>query len=273
MQLPGVYETKKKDGTIYYRASLTFRGKHISLGSYAQPETAAQAYREGQQLLTTPKLTISAYPSSSALSFAKWVSLVNFRDSGMYIKNPIEIRSNYFFYYLSPSQILKFDIDDLFYYSSHKIMVRQGHLFVSDYGMQVNMLSRYGIKSHAVKGRDYRHLNGDELDFRYENLEIINPYYGVYRIGLPGNYRYKARIHLHSNYVIGTFEQEIHAAIAYNKAIDVLRAQGITRNFTENYIENLSGKVYAEIYSSIALPERILRFHEKGTAAIPAKEP
>lgn len=263
MELPGVYETKKKDGTTYFRASLTFRGKHISLGSFSLPEPAAQAYLEGQQLLSSPKLTIGAYPPSSALSFEKWVSLVNYRDSGIYIKNPIEIRKGYFFYYLSSSRILKFDIDDLFYYTSHKIMARQGHLFVSDYGMQVNLLSRYGIKSHAVKGRDYRHLNGDELDFRYENLEIINPYYGVLRIGSPGSYRYKARIHLRSNYVIGTFEDEIHAAIAYNKAIDVLRAQGIERNFTENYIENLSGKVYAEIYSSIELPERILHFQKK----------
>lgn len=260
MQLPGVYETKKKDGTVYYRASLTFQNKHISLGSYEQAEMAAQAYQEGQLLLATPKLTISAYPSYSSLSFAKWVSLVNFRDTGMYIKNPIEIKNSCFFYYLSPSQVLKFDKEDLFYYSSHKIMARQGHLFVSDYGMQINLLSRYGIKSYAVKGRDYRHLNGDELDFRYENLEIINPYYGVFRTGRPGNYRYKARIHLRSNYVIGTFDDEIHAAIAYNKAIDTLRAQGIVRNFTENYIENLSGKLYAEIYSSIKLPERILHF-------------
>lgn len=263
MQQPGVYEAKKKDGTIYYRASLTYKNKHISLGSYEKPELAAQAYQEGQLLLASPKLTIHAYPSSSSLSFEKWVSLVNYRDSGIYIKNPIEIRSNYFFYYLSPSHVLKFDKDDLFYYSSHKIMMRQGHLFVSDYGMQISVLSRYGIKSYAVRDRDYRHLNGDELDFRYENLEIINPYYGVFRIGKPGNYRYKVRIHLRSNYVIGTFEQEVHAAIAYNKAVDTLRAQGIERNFPENYIDNLSGKLYAEIYSSIQLPERILHFRKE----------
>ena len=33
-QLPGVYQAKKKNGTIYYRSSLTYRAKHISLGSY-----------------------------------------------------------------------------------------------------------------------------------------------------------------------------------------------------------------------------------------------
>ncbi len=263
MSLAGVFLNQKKDGSTYYRASLTFKGKHISLGSFSSPELAHQAYQIGKLLLVSRDMNIEAYQSSCALPFEKWVSLINFRDSGMYLKNPIEIRSNYFLYYLSPTEVLKFDIDDLFYYSSHKIMARQGHLFVSDYGMQVNIFSRYGIKSYAVNGRDYRHINGDELDFRYENLEIINPYYGVFRIGKPDHYQYKARIHVRSNYVIGTFDDEIHAAIAYNKAVDTLRTQGIDRNFAENYIENLSGKTYAEIYSSIVMPERIQHFTEK----------
>ena len=30
----GIFRAVKKDGTVYYRASLTYRGKHISLGSY-----------------------------------------------------------------------------------------------------------------------------------------------------------------------------------------------------------------------------------------------
>ena len=32
--LPGVYEAYKKDHSLYYRSSITCRGKHISLGSY-----------------------------------------------------------------------------------------------------------------------------------------------------------------------------------------------------------------------------------------------
>ena len=32
--LPGVYKTNKKDGTLYYRASINYKGKHISLGSF-----------------------------------------------------------------------------------------------------------------------------------------------------------------------------------------------------------------------------------------------
>ena len=32
--LPGVYQAKKKDDTIYFRSSITYSGKHISLGSF-----------------------------------------------------------------------------------------------------------------------------------------------------------------------------------------------------------------------------------------------
>ena len=32
-KLPGVYETTKKDGSIYYRSSITYHQKHISLAT------------------------------------------------------------------------------------------------------------------------------------------------------------------------------------------------------------------------------------------------
>ena len=55
--LPGVYTATKKDGTTYYRASLTYRNKHISLGSYETAVTANMAYLEGLELLTNNALT------------------------------------------------------------------------------------------------------------------------------------------------------------------------------------------------------------------------
>ena len=84
--------------------------------------------------------------------------LINFRDNGIYFGTPIYARPKFFYYYLSPVDVLKFDIDDLFYYSSRKIMKRGEHLFVADYGMQVNILNRYGIRSFAVAGKDYLFL-------------------------------------------------------------------------------------------------------------------
>ena len=156
--------------------------------------------------------------------------------------------------------ILKFDIDDLFYYSSHKIMVRGRHFFVSDYGMQVNILNRYGIKNYAVTDRDYRFVNGDDLDFRYNNIEIFNVYHGVTRKNTKKGIRYVAKIHIRGNYTIGTYESDIEAAIAYNKAIDLLKKAGVNKNFSVNYLENLSPSAYADIYSRLHISSKITNY-------------
>ena len=116
-QYPGVYPSFKKDKTPYFRASLTFRGKHISLGSYTTPEAAHRAYLEGQSLITNQNCTLSDYAENAFLPFEKWVILLNFRDNRIYIVTPIYVRATYFQYYFSPKEYLIFDIDDLFYYS------------------------------------------------------------------------------------------------------------------------------------------------------------
>lgn len=258
--LPGVFTASKKDGTVYYRASITHRKKHISLGSYETAVLAYGAYLEGSSLLTDISLNLSAYSSLRILPFSKWVSLINYRDNGIYFSTPIYMRKKYFEYYLSPDMILKFDIDDLFYYSSHKIMMRGRHFFVSDYGMQVNIMNRYGIKNYAVLGRDYRFVNGDDMDFRYENIDILNTYHGVVRKITKEGVRYTARIHINGNYTIGTYDSDIEAAIAYNKAIDLLKKAGVTRNFSPNYLENLSPSAYADIYSKLHISPKITNY-------------
>ena len=47
----GVYKTQKKDGTPSYRASFTYKGKHISLGSYSTSAMACGAYLEATEVL------------------------------------------------------------------------------------------------------------------------------------------------------------------------------------------------------------------------------
>ena len=162
-----------------------------------------------------------------------------------------------FYYHMSPSKTLKFDLDDLFYFSSHKIMCRGNHYFVSDYGMQVNLASRFGIKNYAVEGRDYRFLNGDPTDFRRENLEIINRYQGVRKAIKNGQPEFTARIHVRGNILIGRYATEEEAAIAYNKAIDILKRNGYTREFTPNYIEGMSPSRYADLYTEVQISKRI----------------
>ena len=44
-KLTGVYETTKKDGSVYYRSCVTYKGGHISLGSHVNAESAHLAYR------------------------------------------------------------------------------------------------------------------------------------------------------------------------------------------------------------------------------------
>lgn len=255
-RLPGVYIATRKDKTIYYRSSLTFKRKHISLGSFDSMEKAHLAYQEGISVLHS-NITIAEYRTNQLLPFDKWVALINFRDNGFFFSAPIYTRQNYFIYYLEPHLPLLFDIDDLFYYSSHKIMRRNGHLFVSDYGMQYNILNRYGIKNYSVVNRDYRFVNGNSHDFRYENIEIQNQYHGITQLQTPEGILYKVKIHVRSYYQVGTYTDEIHAAIAYNKAADILRHNGIIKNHTLNFIEGITNREYADIYSELKVSPKL----------------
>lgn len=259
--LPGVYIAYKTNGTPYFRSNITYRNKHISLGSYPDEQQAHQAYSEAFEILNTSTVTLDTlHTSYPTLLFEKKICLLNFRDNQIYFKNPIYLKNNYFLYFLSPQLELKFDADDLFYYSSHKIMRRNGHLFVSDYGMQVNILSRYGIKNFAVAGKDYLFVNGDPTDFRYSNIQVINKYYGVTRITEKNQTAYKAKINIVGSHVLGVYPTEELAAIAYNKAVDLAQNHGITKNYASNYIVELSPKKYAEIYTDIELSPKYLSY-------------
>ena len=194
----GVYEDKLKNGKKNFRASLTYQRKHISLGSYKTFKQAEAAYRYATDLLKSDR-DILSYPDKCPLLFEKYVSIVNLRDNGIYFPNPIYLEKRVFRYYLSPDRALLFDMDDLFYFSSHKIMERGGRFFISEYGMQTGLRERFGIMSFAVAGRDFLFINGDPLDHRRENIEIINRYRGVRKKETLTKTSYKAVIHLRSD--------------------------------------------------------------------------
>jgi hypothetical protein len=256
--LPGVYQATKKDGTIYYRTSITYKNKHISLGSYNTPEESHNAYLEANTITKDSSITLDFYNHKDhILSFDKWVVLINFRDSGFYFKNPIYLKDRYFLYYLNHKEVLKFDVDDLFYYSNHKIMKRGNHLFVADYGMQVSILSRYGIHSFSVAGVDYHFANGDNTDYRYGNVKIINRYMGVRKELTNGLYQYITKIHIIGDFIVGRYPTEIEAAVAYNKAVNFLKENGISKNFATNYIEELDEIAYASMYNRIRISKNL----------------
>lgn len=254
----GVYVDYKKNGKPNYRASITLSGKHISIGSYDTYEDANAAYEEALTVTNNPDILISDYSADYRLLFSKFVVLINLRDNKIYFSVPIYVGKREFKYCLSPFEILTFDIDDLFYFSNKTIMKRGSHYFVSDYGMQVSVRERLGIMSFAVPGRDYIFINGDHYDFRRENIEIINRYRGVRRIPHKMSYKYKAVIHVKSNYVVGIYSSEKEAAIAYNKAADILIKNGVNKEFEMNYIDNISNKEYADIYSRLKISDKLM---------------
>lgn len=257
-KLDGVFLSTKKDGSISYRSSITYKRKHISLGSFSTAEAAHLAYLEADRLLhSINPPQPDNHTEDCALPFLKWVVLLNFRDNNMYFSTPIYVRRHFFYYYYTQELVLKFDIDDLFYYASHKIMKRGGHYFVADFGMQVNILNRYGIKNYAVCGRDYIFKNGDSTDFRRENLIIHNKYHGVVMQKTPTGCLYRARIHINGYYIIGTYETMEEAAIAYNKAIDILKKNGCKKNYAPNYVETITAGAYADIYTRLPVSPKI----------------
>lgn len=258
----GVYIAQKKNGEIYYRASFTYKNKHISLGSFEDEKSAHRAYECANSLVQSDA-GIDDYIDGFPISFEKYVVIVNFRDNNIYLSNPIYVRKRYFSYYLSQYEEMKFSIDDLFFFMSHKILRRGAHLYVNDYGMQFSLRQRYGIKNYAVENKDFRFFNDDPLDYRYENIEVVNKYQGVDNCIHRGKNAFKARIHVNGDIVIGYYDDAIKAAIAYNKAVDILKKNGSTRNYAVNYIDNISGKIYADIYSGIEINDNIYNALDK----------
>lgn len=259
----GVYPAQKKDGTPYWRASVTHKGKHISLGSFDDETAAERAYQEACVVLrggadkALPE--ISDYRESTcAMPFSKWVALINFRDNGIWCRGPIYLRKGYFEYYLSATEDYRFGPDDLFYYTHHTIQKRGGHLFVADYGMQVSVLSRYGVRPYSVPGRDHYFKNGDDHDYRPGNLVVVNRYMGVQQESRRKNF--VARINMGSGktIVVGHYDTEDEAAIAYNKAVDVLKAAGSDRAYEKNYLDDVSPAKYIVLYNNIKIREGAL---------------
>lgn len=286
----GVYKAVRKDGTLYYRASFTYKNKHISLGSFDDEESAHRAYLEAGYIVarepgeivhqahreagsmgdgarsfsdgTGMAPAIEDYDKNSVLSFDKWVVLINFRDNDMYLKTPIYLKERFFYYYFAPEDYLIFDSDDLFYYSTHSIMRRGGHYFVADFGMQVNIRSRYGIKNFAVEGRDYLFANGDKNDYRSANLIVINRYHGVRKTEQGAKVFYEVKIHVNGDLLVGRYDDENTAAVAYNKAADILNNNGIVKDFPENYIEELDSMQYKLLYDTVKISDRIINLRK-----------
>lgn len=254
---PGVTTAKRKDGTIYYRSSITISNRHISLGSFDCLENASAAYQAACSIMRDHQYHIPDYTPAFPLDFSKFIILINFRDSGLYFKTPIYLHKSYFYYYLAPEQYFIFDREDLFFYATHQIQSRGGYYFVCDYGSQYSILSRYGIHNYSKKGIDYVFVNQNEMDFRYENIRVINDYIGVNERQDLSPVRYESTIHIRGNYLVGRYDDPITAAIAYNKAVDCLTRNGFTKKYVKNYITSYHSAQYHEQYQTICISPKI----------------
>ncbi|MQN00949.1 MAG: hypothetical protein DUD27_00955 [Lachnospiraceae bacterium] len=254
----GIYKTALKDGTTSFRASFYHDSRHIAVGSYSDEKSAETAVSEAERLYSDRKITIWNFRNFiTQVAFNKAVSILNHRDNHVYIKTPIYLMQGYFIYFLDQKNILKFDNDDLFYYSTHRILTHGGHLYVNDYGSQYSVLSRYGIRSFGVKGIDYDFANGDPCDLRYENVIVINPYNGVRQLDNSGMIRYEAKIHINGYIRIGLYRSVNEAAVAYNKAVDYCLSHGLEKNFVKNYVVDLSVNQYQKLYKATTLPDSL----------------
>lgn len=110
---------------------------------------------------------------------------------------------------------------------------------------------------YYCQGRDFRFVNGDDTDFRYSNIEIINRYNGVTKCCRKNLIIYQAKIHIKGDYIIGRYATEEEAAIAYNKAVDILKNKGLNKNYSINYIEGIDEITYASKYQRIRISKKI----------------
>ena len=62
--LQGVYIAYRKDKTPYYRSSIHYNGKHVSLGSFDTEEEAHNAYKEAYSIYKSNETTIENYTNS-----------------------------------------------------------------------------------------------------------------------------------------------------------------------------------------------------------------
>ena len=60
--------------------------------------------------------------------------------------------------------------------------------------------------------------------------------------------------------MIGNYTTDIEAAVAYNKAADILQQKKIKKKFERNYIEKLNSDEYHRLYDSVSISKKILEY-------------
>ena len=69
-----------------------------------------------------------------------------------------------------------------------------------------------------------------------------------------------AKIHINGDWKLGTFPTEEAAAVAYNKALDEIKKRKLKPKSLPLFIETLTARQYADLYSKITLPDKLLAY-------------
>ena len=65
------------------------------------------------------------------------------------------------------------------------------------------------------------------------------------------------KIQIICDFIIRKYNNYIKAAIAYNKAIDLLFENSFSINYQKNYIDSLDTKEYLELYDQIKISKKL----------------
>ena len=68
------------------------------------------------------------------------------------------------------------------------------------------------------------------------------------------------KIHVNGDRIVGRYATDTEAAVAYNKAAEMLQAAGIPIRYISNYIPELSTQEYRKLYDHIMFETRFLKF-------------
>ena len=61
----------------------------------------------------------------------------------------------------------------------------------------------------------------------------------------------------------GSYASEASAAVAHNKAADLAKTFGVTKQFPENYVDTLNPREYAELYTHVKISKKYIDYLKK----------
>ena len=81
------------------------------------------------------------------------------------------------------------------------------------------------------------------------------------KIEKKGHTLFQAYIHINGNFILGNYSSETEAAIAYNKAVEMLKSKSNV-SYDVNYIDELNPIQYASTYNNTRLSKKFRRYVE-----------